>query len=149
MKSKIYIFAVFILISLLALSSCSIGHVEDTNGEDTEPVTITDGDITDGSSHVATLSSKGQANGTYYYNVRKLSGVFSLNKHSASDGSLTVNMSATLLSGNARIAIVKDGKIVADIPFGENQTVTLEGSGLYEIKIAAESAQLSIEYTLE
>lgn len=149
MKRKIYILTIFILVSLFALSSCTIGHIEDTNGEDTSPVTLTDEDIVKSKSHTATLSSKGHANSTYYYNASKLSGVLSLNKHRVDDGTLVINMTSTLLSGNARICVLLDGEIKAEIPLGEGQSVSLSGNGLYEIKIAAESAQITVEYTVE
>lgn len=150
MKSRLYILMILALVSLFALGSCAVGHIEDQNGEDTSVVTITDKDIAEGRSYSATLSSKGQANGSYSFNVQRLSGVYSLNKHRADGDSITFNMSSTLVSGNLRICIVKDDKIVADIPIGENQTVTVaDGSGLYEIKLAAESAQISIDYTVE
>lgn len=149
MKTRLYISIAFILAMTLLLGSCTYGHIEDTNGDDTTVVQISDKDIIGSTSHTATLASKSRVDDSFTYNVRSLSGVYILGKHNVESGELTINMSTVLMAGNLRICVIKDGNIAADIPIGENQTLTLEGNGLYEIKLAAESARLSINYSIK
>ena len=135
-----------IVISLLMVS-CSLGQIEDTNGdEDSSLATLTDEDIIHGRSSAAVTSVKTTMNGVTKLSVRKFSGVQTVETiRSGSD--TTLRISVRLSSGNLEVVLVKDGKITHRIPVNEDTETVLGQNSKYELTIAGESADFTIEYS--
>lgn len=150
MKKIAMIFTAFIL--LFAFSSCAIGHIEDTNGDDTSLCHYTEEDLVSKvTSHVEFNAVSSNLGRSASYSAKKFSGVKSLMKISYTGGiKLTINSSITVNEGNFRAYVLCDGEIVADLLFGENQELVIEApKRSYEIKIAGESADVSISLDYE
>ena len=122
MNKKIAIIAACLL--LLSVCLCSCVHIADTNGEEDYSLgKLTEEDIVDNADNFQAMSSnkQGMQGGATRYTTKKLSGVYTIgNVYSNNASSLIIKSSVTLESGNVRICLVQDGKIIADIPLGEN-----------------------------
>lgn len=146
---------IFLLIATLSLtfSSCTLSHIEDTNGDNTSLCTLTEEDILGNNSFTQLLSSKSTWDNSLTYKANKMSGVNAIKKSLYAQGNaLVINSTITLSQGNLRVVVVCDGKIICDIPLGENQVTTIENpNGSYDIKVAGESAgfEISLEYNIE
>lgn len=142
-----------LLFSILTLSLTSCGHISDTNGSDTSLCSITEREL------FASYTSYTQFGGgiinvgnSYTYEVTKLSGVYPVCRFTANGEELVITTSANLKSGNARIVILNNGEYLGDISLTQNKTTTIvEPSGVYEIRIGAESAKIdfSLSYTVK
>ena len=144
-----------ILIISLILASvclCACVYIPDENGdEDYSLCKLTENDIISSTDFQAMYSQKqGVQNGTTVYTAKKLSGVYTVDKvYSNNAGALTIYSTVTLTEGNVRICLVQDGKIVCDIPVGENMETKIENpSGNYQLRVAGESASLELEYEI-
>lgn len=148
-KGSAVILAMILLLAL-TLSSCSF-HIEDTNGDDISPVTLTDEDIIDGRSCVRNVfTSTTNSDGTHV-KCKKLSGVTSL---TGIGSGKTLTYTAATTAGNIRICVVSaSGSIYADLILdGVPHTLTLpEASGLpaYTLKVAGESAAFTMDYKID
>lgn len=152
MKRLLYLLIPLVLIAailtaLLIVTLIGKSQIEDTNGADPALCTLTDEDIfskSTSSSSVGSVST--QINREYSYRVKKLSGVYEAVEFRASGDTLTIQISSTLTQGNLRIVLMCDGEYVQDIPVGQDQTITIPNpDGKYAIRLAAESAELSLE----
>lgn len=139
------------LMCCFLISSCGASHIEDTNGEDISLCSLTEEEIfAESPSYLSFGSAMTQLNNNYSFKVSKLSGVYKLDKFSAKGGILVISANTVLEEGNLRIVLICEDEYVADIPVGENQSVTVDDpSGKYEIRLAAESAKLQFEFTYE
>lgn len=151
MNKKIAIIAASLL--LLCVCLCSCVHIADTNGEEDYSLgKLTEEDIVDNADNFQAMSSnkQGMQGGATRYTTKKLSGVYTIgNVYSNNASCLIIKSTVTLESGNVRICLVQDGKIIADIPLGENMETRIENpSGKYKLKIAGESASLTMEYNV-
>ena len=145
-----------ILIISLILASvclCACVYIPDENGdEDYSLCKLTENDIINSTDFQAMYSQKqGVQNGTTVYTAKKLSGVYTVGKvYSNNEDVLIIDSTVTLTEGNVRICLVQDGKIVCDIPVGENMETRIENpSGNYQLRVAGESASLEMEYTVK
>jgi hypothetical protein len=136
----------FIILSCLALTSCTYKHIEDTNGVDNYSlVTLTDDDITNNvSSYVATLSSQIYINGINKVTIKKFSGVKIIDTFSK-DG--IINTSIILNEGNLRVCLVNDNLIEYDFDLFADDSYTFEVKNKCKLVIAGESANFKMEYT--
>lgn len=151
MKNGAFHFLPVLLLFALLLTACSV-HIEDTNGDDPSPVTLTDEDITD--PH-ATCYKTGYLSTTNSERTRitckKLSGVTSV---TGITGGTNLTYTASSTAGNIRICVVSaSGSIYADLVLdGLAHTLTLpeaSGSPAYTLKVAGESAAFTIDYTVD
>ena len=137
------ILAFFVLLVLMTGG----GHIEDRNGDNTDLCSITNDEIF--ANHISSTRfgfSFTSRNQGMQMRVKKLSGVCNAYKISAEGKQLTIHISTTLEQGNLRIVLMRNGVHIRDIPIGKDQTVTiLNPKGEYVIRLAAESAKLSIE----
>lgn len=147
MKNTRFVFAVFSLLLIMTLAaSCSSLMIKDTNGDgDTSLATLTDEDILNGYSSVSVNSIKTTSNGVTKLSVRQFSGVQTVGKIKSGEGTV-FNASVKLNSGNLEVVLVKDGEIAYRIPVNEETEIILDQNSVYELKIAGESADFSIEY---
>lgn len=147
--------AIFLVIATLCLgfSSCAIGHIEDTNGENTSLCQLNEEDILGINSITEVFSFTTTVNNKTTYKVNKMSGVKTIKKLSRIEGeALVINSNIVLKDGNFRAVVVCNGEIACDIPIGENQTTRIENpNGSYEIRIAGESAgfEITMEFNVE
>ncbi len=147
--TKIITFTLIFAISVLCLASCSITHIEDTNGASTLLNTITEGQLFAKTPKYIENNALYIENGNVFrYKAEKLSGVRSVAKFRADGEQLTISTSIILSSGNCRAVLMNDGEYVADIAFGEGLLMTVANpSGSYEIRLAGESASVNFEFT--
>lgn len=148
---KKLLLCVAMLLAMVMLPACdaSILPIEDTNGEaDTTLATLTDSDLTDPAPQVIKRGAK-QSNkkGICTLNVKQMSGVEVLYSfHADSEQTYRFKVTSSLTSGNLRLFAVADGAIIADIPIGKEQDVTISSiSGVTSLRAAAESAAFSVE----
>lgn len=134
---------------VMVLTSCSSVHIEDTNGDVISLCSLTEENIfSEITSYTSFASLNTQIDDSYHYSVKKLSGIYTVNEVSAEGESLIINATTILKQGNLRIVILCEGKYVADIPIGMDQSVTVNNpNGSYEIRLAAESAELEMDYS--
>lgn len=135
---------------LLPLCSCSnMQHIEDTNGaEDTSLCTLTEEELVSPHPHYIMQGSKlNQKSGAISFATRKMSGVMILDKFTVKAGeTYEFTGAVTVNSGNVRIYVICDGKIVLDIPTEFFNSLPLSGvEGKCELRVAAESANFSLD----
>lgn len=147
MKNTRFVFAVCSLLLIMTLAaSCSSLMIEDTNGdEDSSLATLTDEDILNGYSSISVNSFKTTSNGVTKLSVKQFSGVQTVGMIK-SGGGTAFKASVELNSGNLEVVLVKDGEITHRIPVNEETEIILDQNSAYELKIAGESADFSIEY---
>lgn len=147
------VISVIVLLLCVVMSSCSLGQIEDTNGSDTSLCSITEEKIfSKSTSYISYGSLLTQKNNELQFQVKKLSGVYTLQKISAQGTRLNIRVSTNLEEGNLRIVLMGNGKYISDISLGTNQYVTVDNpDGKYEVRLAAESAKIniSLSYTVE
>lgn len=148
MKKKIFTLVLLSIISF-SLASCSIGHIKDTNGDDDFSLcSIDDEKIinTKFSSYTQTMAITSQINKTVNYRARKFSGIYVLKEIYPSSNKLTIKSNITVESGNLRVVVIQDDRIIKDLPFGENQTTVIDNpNGEYVVKIVGESAKFKLK----
>jgi len=148
------IFAIILALTLCAgLCACGMSvNIEDTNGDDPSLCSITEEDIVSGSIGSTTFGSvKTTFNSTTIFKVKKMSGVLTLDtfKSANQNKAYTVTLSSNLVSGNLRVVLLCDGKYAADFPLNETQTLVFDNPECkYELVLAAESAEFSVEYAV-
>ncbi len=146
------IFVIILALTLCAgLCACGMSvNIEDTNGDDPSLCSITEEDIVSGGIGSTTFGSlKTTHNNKTVYTVKKMSGVLTLDtfKSANQNKAYTVALTTKLVSGNLRVVLLCDGKYATDFPLNETQTLVFDNPECkYEIVLAAESAEFSIEY---
>lgn len=154
--------------SIATLGICVImffsddSHIPDTNGIDTNVVTISEEQITNSSVlSISTMASEGKKGGKTNvstverdcdYDIitlrsKKLSGVRRLQATQTECNTASFTVSSLLLEGNAQLFVYVNGEKYQEIPINQEVTFTLTdiSSKLILIKIAAESANIEIE----
>lgn len=143
------IFILIMMIMMLSLTSCDFGQIEDTNGDDDYSLCyLTDEDILNSksSSKVGSVSSRINNEGTT--KAKKMSGVETiLNIDEIYETKLTINFKVE--KGNGVVTIVKNNQIVHILKANETKTFILLPGGKYTVKIAGESCQFELSYTIE
>ncbi len=137
---------------VLLLSSCTIGHIKDENGDDKSLCSLTDEDILENvSSYTQTAAITSNVGDRVVYKANKFSGVTTIKKIPYAVGEkMIIRSSIDVKEGNLRVVLIQNDKIILDIPLGENQTTIIEDSRRdYKIKIAGESAEFDLELEYE
>ncbi len=148
-------YAIFGLILILCLSLVACSHIEDANGEaDTALATLTDADLTAKAPSSSTnVSVRSEVNGQNTLKVKKFSGVDVLDSVRVKEGtaSVTFTVSTALSAGNLYVYVYKDGKILGNLSICEGATLKIESpaAGEYELRIAGESAEFTVTYSVE
>lgn len=140
----------FIILSCLTLTSCSFGHIEDSNGvDDYSLVTITNEEIIDNSNfYVQTMSSQVVINGKYTVKINKFSGVKSINDFNKQGQQITINSTITLNEGNLKICLVNEHEIEYEFNLFGSDSYTFKVGNDCKLVIAGESANFKMEYTI-
>ena len=150
---KRYLIVALTLILCVGFVACS--HIEDTNGEtETGLATLTNTELTaKAPSYTTTVSVRSEVNGQSTLKVKKFSGVDRLDSVRVKEGAASVNftVSTTLTSGNLYVYVYKDGKILGDLSLCKGATLKLESpaAGEYELRIAGESAEFTVSYSID
>ena len=95
-----------------------------------------------GASNIAQLDSD-----RIQYSCEKVTGIARVSVTKAKDCTLTLNISSTLESGNAKIVVVRDDMILDYVEFGESKELTysVTGEHIFTVKLLCEEAKLSVE----
>lgn len=138
---------VFVLLIVLSLSSCSIKHIEDTNGEEdyslcyfkkedifTYKNSIKVGNVTKGYNDKFSVSCK------------KLSGNYLIKEIAADNNQYSFTIDYKLYSGNAYFVLIKGDQIVQEIIPNKITTIhTDSGYDEIELRILGESCEFQID----
>lgn len=140
----------FLLLLLISLNGCSLRHIEDTNGEDDFTVTqITDEKIIKDSQYLSYRSIRNSNGNETNIKIEKMSGVMRLQTIKVQNESLVYNIDSTVNSGNFRIVIVHDKKIIHDIEINTQTIIEIPNAiGEYILKIVGESANFKMVYSI-
>lgn len=150
---KRYLIVALTLILCVGFVACS--HIEDTNGEtETGLATLTNTELTaKAPSYTTTVSVRSEVNGQSTLKVKKFSGMNVLDSVRVKEGtnSVTFTASTELMSGNFYVFVYKDGKILGDLSLCQGATLKLESpeAGEYQLRIAGESAEFLVTYSIE
>ena len=80
------------------------------------------------------------------YSSKKITGIETVSATRIKSGSLTIGIESKLTSGNAKIVIVQDDKILEYVEFGEKKTLSfsVDGEHVVYVKILCELAEVEI-----
>ncbi len=150
---------VLVVIIVFSLVGCSSGA---SGGEDFSIDSLSDEEIIHKQNATTFASSikynKGEKTGVVgaskyedsdkvEFSCKKINGIKRISATKVAEGStLTLRISSTLKSGNAKIVIISKEQIVEYIEFGEDVTLTYEADSecIFYVKILAEDAELKI-----
>lgn len=154
-----------ILIAVVILLTSESDFI-DTNGPENFALTeITREDIlSERNSHVISMASKkhsghrtnivgtGLRDYDYDYISRsfgKINGILILQATKISKNTLTLNISSSVESGNAEIAIIVDGEYYCSVDVNQDRSITLQDVSNKEVivKLAGEGAKMKIDVT--
>ena len=111
----------FIPLILVLLTGCGLGHIEDTNGDDTRVATISDEKILGVSSHSSfmMISNRIQKKGVTTGSVKssKFSGVKEIESFNKTN--ITYDLTITIKSGNFEVVVVSDSLIKNRVTAGD------------------------------
>ena len=142
--------AVTMVCALIAITCCScVGHIKDTNGDDDFSLaTLTEEQIIKNNSSVSSVSVSKQWDGNLDLRTNKFSGVKELKKITLKYGMQKITTDVKVSSGNFRMVLISDGRIVYDFDINGTSSTTISG-GTYIIKIAGESAAFNLSLIIE
>ena len=142
--------AVTIVCALIAITCCGCDkHIEDINGDDNFSLaTLTEQQIIKNNSSISSVSVGNQWNNKYDLKVNKFSGVKELKKITLKSGTQKITADVNVSSGNFRMVLISNGKIVYDFDINGTSSYTIS-AGTYIIKIAGESASFNLTFNIE
>lgn len=135
-----------VLLLALSLSSCSLGHIEDTNGEENfELSTLTEADIFTYRSctSVGTITS-GTGN-TFSFKCKKLSGKELIKTITPNNRTLNVFIDFEITSGNAYLSLIRDDAVYYEIGLNSAKNYTLSSGEDVRLVLLGESCSVSIK----
>jgi len=146
---KKIILIVCLMFSLMFCTSCNLGQIEDTNGEDNYSLeTISDEPIVSGTNTVEVMSSHLVISDKATFKSKKLSGVKTLLEEDVYNGA-TLTFTFTVTSGNGVVALVSGNEIYQKIEANQTIKVEITDSKDYEIKVAGESLNYKLEIQID
>ena len=149
---KKFITIILATVLVLSLAGCKFVTYEDTNGdEDFSLQTLTEADITSNANICSqTMSTKSMINNVTTYTAKEMSGVIKLYETSLQNQDFEIQLSSEVSKGNARLVLVIANTIVHDFMLNEKeQTFSIKNfSGKIRLKLAGESAEYKITYTI-
>lgn len=143
------LFLIFLL-GLLLISSCTLRHIPDTNGDtDYSLNTLTDEDFVKGYSALTQQAVTKKTSTTIKVNVKKMSGISNLKTLEPKGKTINIKTNLTLNSGNIRLVLMKGKEIIYDFKVnGEDIYKISLSEDKYNIRLGAESANFNLEITL-
>ena len=148
-------FLILPLTLCLCLGMVACTHVEDINGEqETGLATLTEDQLTAKTpNYNATFSVYSEGGESSSLKVKKFSGVNVLDSVRIKEGtsSVTFTASTELSAGNLSVYVYRDGRILGTLSLCQGATLTLQDpeAGEYELRVAGESAEFLVTYSIE
>ena len=140
---------IFILLFCVTLSSCKLGHIEDTNGEEDFTLsTLTKEDVFTYKSNITVGTVTKGYNNSFSFSCQKLSGNYLIKKIDSKNQHYGFTIDFQIEKGNAYFVLIKGEKIIKEIP--HNQITTVHTDGGYEdieLRILGESCKVYINVT--
>ena len=138
----------FILPMFFTLTSCA-AQIEDTNGNDDYTLnTLTNEDFFKNSSITKFGSVTSKINNQATLKVKKMSGIETLEKINLSSGNLTINTNLKITSGNIKLVLIYNEEIIKEFKINGEDSYTGIINGIYYLKIATESANFNLQYSI-
>ena len=141
------LFVFILIVFCLALSSCNVGHIADTNGdEDTSLSTLTKEDIFTYRNSVSIGTVSKSNSKEFSLTCKKLSGNYLVKTITPNGRNLSITVASTVSKGNAYIALIKDGQVVEEINNnGQNVYITGYTNSEIELRVLGESCEFEIK----
>ena len=142
---KRFFLLILLIISISTLCSCS--HIEDKNGiEDYSLTTISEQDILDNKySQIKTNSIMNSSNNKITFTVKKFSGEELIKTFNLSNKTMTFTSNIKLYSGNLRIVLCSNDRILKDFSINGDDSFTLSNyTGKIRLICAGESANFEL-----
>lgn len=141
------LFVLILIVFCLALSSCNVGHIADTNGdEDTSLSTLTKEDIFTYRNSVSFGTVSKNNSKEFSLTCKKLSGNYLVKTITPNGRNLSITVASTISKGNAYIALIKDGQVVEEINNnGQNVYITGYTNSEIELRVLGESCEFEIK----
>lgn len=141
------LFILIIMVFCLALTSCNVGHIADTNGdEDTSLSTLTKEDIFTYRNSVSFGTVSKNNSKEFSLTCKKLSGNYLVKTITPNGRNLSITVASTVSKGNAYIALIKDGQVVEEINNnGQNVYITGYTNSEIELRVLGESCEFEIK----
>ena len=137
----------FVLLILISLSSCSINHIEDTNGEEDYSLChFKKEDVFTYKSVIKVGSSTKSYNDKFSVSCKKLSGNYLIKELDSDNNHYSFTIDYKLYSGNAYFVLIKGDKIVQEII--PNKITTIHTDGGYEkiqLRLLGESCEFEMD----
>ena len=141
------LFVLILIVFCLALTSCNVGHIADTNGdEDTSLSTLTKEDIFTYINSVSFGTVSKNNSKEFSLTCKKLSGNYLVKTITPNGRNLSITVASTISKGNAYIALIKDGQVVEEINNnGQNVYITGYTNSEIELRVLGESCEFEIK----
>lgn len=141
------LFVLILIVFCLALTSCNVGHIADTNGdEDTSLSTLTKEDIFTYRNSVSFGTVSKNNSKEFSLTCKKLSGNYLVKTITPNGRNLSITVASTISKGNAYIALIKDGQVVEEINNnGQNVYITGYTNSEIELRVLGESCEFEIK----
>ena len=141
------LFVLILIVFCLALTSCNVGHIADTNGdEDTSLSTLTKEDIFTYINSVSFGTVSKNNSKEFSLTCKKLSGNYLVKTITPNGRNLSITVASTISKGNAYIAVIKDGQVVEEINNnGQNVYITGYTNSEIELRVLGESCEFEIK----
>ena len=140
------LFFVFVLLIVISLSSCSIKHIEDTNGEEDYSLChFQKEDIFTYKSVIKVGSSTKGYNDKLSVSCKKLSGNYLIKEIDNDNNHYGFTIDYKLYSGNAYFVLIKGDRIVQEIIPNKITTIHTDGNGKLELRILGESCEFEMD----
>lgn len=144
------ILLIVVLVLMLGLTSCSLSHIEDTNGENNyELNTLKNEEIFTYNSYIEVGSVDEEKSNSFNYKCKKLTGNKLIKTLSPKGRTLNISVICAIFSGNAYVALIRDDKIYQEIDPHRVQNFIIDGESDVELRILAESCNFSIAVNIE
>ena len=141
------LFVFILIVFCLALTSCNVGHIADTNGdEDTSLSTLTKEDIFTYRNSVSFGTVSKNNSKEFSLTCMKLSGNYLVKTITPNGRNLSITVASTVSKGNAYIALIKDGQVVEEVNNnGQNVYITGNTNSEIELRVLGESCEFEIK----
>lgn len=141
------LFVFILIVFCLTLTSCNVGHIADTNGdEDTSLSTLTKEDIFTYRNSVSFGTVSKSNSKEFSLTCKKLSGNYLVKTITPNGRNLSITVASTVSKGNAYIALIKDGQVVEEINNnGQNVYITGYTNSEIELRVLGESCEFEIK----
>ncbi len=137
---------IIVLSLVLSLSSCSLGHIEDTNGEDNfELSALTEADIFNYRSCTSVGTITTGTSNTFSFRCKKLSGREVIKTITPKNRTFNVFIDFKITSGNAYLALIRDDAVYYKVRLNSAENYTLNSGEDVKLVLLGESCSVDIK----